>query len=165
MRKSGIHLALMGVAVVLSVAPLSQGAAGDATGGSCTASTGATASASRVLSASAPSCTFIVTCQEPNCLWEVGLAANGTGLVAASMSAATASGEPVGFRYTSGSGGGSAANPACGPQLFHCSVATSDDGERSGPVLGTDRQSLVIRCTGGGLAAFESVNCSLTSVF
>lgn len=155
------------IALVLMVVALATAAPSFATHelpvDGCDTSTGATASA--VVPDTAPTCSFEVFCPT-FCIFTQTLDVNGTGQVSGSMSARVitdpAFGGSATFRNFETSE--EAPNPACGPELFRCSWTATGVGAGNPVLLVVASAAAEITCTGGGLALFEAVQCSITLV-
>lgn len=129
----------------------------------CDTSTGVTASAA--VPDTAPTCSFEVFCPT-FCLFTQTLDVNGTGQVSGSMSARVVTDPAVGGSATfiNFESGEEAPDPACGPALFRCSWTATGVGAGNPVLLVVTAAAAEITCTGGGLALFEAVQCSVTVV-
>lgn len=141
------------IALIASLAP----AFGDAQVDGCSSTTGL--GVQRVAKAQ---CSFELQCFAPGCVYVYTLDVSGTGLVSGRMTVETI-GAGGTARFVNGSTGRET-TPTCGPTLFNCSSASTLEN----PVVlfvtvGEQATNVLIRvvCSGSGLAAVESVSCSI----
>ena len=132
---------------------------------SCSAGTGVTAT--NLLPDSGPTCSFEVFCNVPfehaGCLYWITVNANGTGIVAAEMSAEVLGPTFITAEFVSAGATGPepAPNPSCGPELFNCGVTS----ELNGPYLHLNGPGLAkVFCKASNIAVAESVSCSASGV-
>lgn len=151
---------ILGVAVIMAAA---WPATADTETGHCSATQAATASP--LISDTAPTCTFELSCSGGalGCAYLITLDANGTGLVSAAMSATIVS--PTGAARFAFANGTPAPDPSCSGVL-QCHYASSKD---NAVVLfvngeGSEGTAVKITCSGGDLALVDSVGCNLSAV-
>jgi hypothetical protein len=156
-----LYLTVAAAILVMALAP----ALADTEANHCSATSAATVSP--LIGATAPVCTFEITCTGATlgCAYLIALDSNGTGSVAGGMTA-TVVGPGTSSHATFGKAtGGSAPAPSCSG-LFQCHYAST----KANPVLlfvtgatGTG-VAVKITCAGGGISALETVGCNLSAV-
>jgi len=145
----------LGFVVLAAIIAIVAPAQGDTDANSCVTTQAATASP--LIGDTAPVCTFEVQCVNlGGCLYAFTLDVNGTGVVSGTMSAEKVTGGSVQFE----SPGSPAPDPAC-EGVFQCHQAT---GAPNFVALRSDQGVAKVTCTGGGLAAVETVGCGLARV-
>lgn len=106
-------------------------------------------------------CSFALECSSDACVYWPRLDVNGTGVVAGEMTVeivGPSEEDDVIFR----NGMGEEINGSgCGATLFSCSFGMTGDDDVT---LLVTQNVFVVRCSGGGLAAVETVSCSLFSI-